>query len=344
MPDVTIKTAPSIHEIDPVVWDRLSDGRPFQSHRWYMYGERVMADSTPVYLLAYNGENLVGRATLWLVRSEPLPRMLGPLRKPAMELVRRWPPLVCRSPLTNVSGIILPWGQPRVGTLSALAQASIVEAHRKGASFVAFDYLNEDDVKDWPAGFRTVQFSDPGTVMKNRWKNLDEYLAASVNKKNRRHYKHTIREIEALGIQLDKRRSVPDIDAAMAIIRNVERRHGAMPNPWIRAMLENIEMVDGIWLDARINERLVGGMLLLEDNGAQTATAPGLAEDISYVYFLLLFTSLDVAFERKVDLLRWGSGAYEAKRRLGFELEANNSVSVSGTNWLTKRIVRVLAH
>jgi len=35
---------------------------------------------------------------------------------------------------------------------------------------------------------------------------------------------------------------------------------------------------------------------------------------------------------------------YEAKRRLGFELEHNNFVSVSGTNWLTQRIVRILAN
>jgi hypothetical protein len=127
------------------------------------------------------------------------------------------------------------------------------------------------------------------------------------------------------------------------LIRNVEQRHGALPNPWVRAMLENIELVDGTWLDARIGERLVGGMLLLEDNGAQIATVPGLADDVSHVYFLLLFASLGTAFENKVRLLRWGSGAYEAKRRLGFELETNNFVSASGTNWLTQRMVRVLA-
>jgi hypothetical protein len=84
-------------------------------------------------------------------------------------------------------------------------------------------------------------------------------------------------------------------------------------------------------------------MLLLEDNGGQIATAPGLAEDVAYVYFLLLFSSLEVAFEKKVRLLRWGSGAYEAKRRLGFELENNDYVSASGANWLTQRMIHIFA-
>jgi hypothetical protein len=179
--------------------------------------------------------------------------------------------------------------------------------------------------------------------MQNCWNSLDEYLAAADNKKNRRHYKHTIQEIEKLGVHLSKSKQIQDVDTALELIRNVERRHGALPNPWARAMLENIGLVNGTWLAARIGERLVGCMLLLEDNGAQIATVPGLADDVSHVYFLLLFAGLESAIENKVRLLRWGSGAYEAKRRLGFELEPNNYVSASGTNWLTQPIVRALA-
>lgn len=228
--------------------------------------------------------------------------------------------------------------------LTALAEAALSEAIHRRASFVVFDYLSEAEAGGWLSTFRTAQFSDPGTVMQNCWNSLDEYLAASVNKKNRRHYKHTMQEIGKLGVHLCKSKHVTDIDSALELIRNVERRHGALPNPWVRAMLENIEMVDGTWLEARIGERMVGCMLLLEDNGAQIAIVPGLADDVSHVYFLLLFASLESAFENKVRLLRWGSGAYEAKRRLGFELEANHFVSASGTNWLTQRIVRALAN
>ena len=60
--NLSIKTASSIHEIDPKAWDHLSDGRPFQSYRWYAYGECVMRDCPPVYLLAYNGDELIARA------------------------------------------------------------------------------------------------------------------------------------------------------------------------------------------------------------------------------------------------------------------------------------------
>ena len=169
-------------------------------------------------------------------------------------LVKRWPPLICRSPFAGSSGLILPEGEDRVATFTALVQASISEAIRRGASFVVFDYLSEADAKGWPPTFSVAQFSDPGTVMQNCWNSLDEYLAAHVNKKNRRHYKHAMQEVDELDVHLDKCKQIADIDAALELIRNVERRHDAFPNPWARAMLENIELVDGTWLDARIGE------------------------------------------------------------------------------------------
>ena len=109
----------------------------------------------------------------------------------------------------------------------------------------------------------------------------------------------------------------------------------------MRNLLENIARIEGIWIEAHRGDEKVGGMLLLEDNGAQTTLALGLAEDVPYTYFLLLYTSLGIAFQRKLQLLRWGSGAYETKRRLGFELESNNCVAVQSTNRLINRFLLI---
>jgi hypothetical protein len=70
-------------------------------------------------------------------------------------------------------------------------------------------------------------------------------------------------------------------------------------------------------------------------------TALGLAENETYVYFLLVYASLDAAFEKRARLLRWGTGAYEVKQRLGFALESDNFVALAGTNYLTNLISRL---
>jgi hypothetical protein len=55
---------------------------------------------------------------------------------------------------------------------------------------------------------------------------------------------------------------------------------------------------------------------------------------------MLLYESLSVAFEHRVRLLRWGSGAYDIKRRLGFELEANNNTAFITTNPVVNFILK----
>ena len=127
------------------------------------------------------------------------------------------------------------------------------------------------------------------------------------------------------------------------MIRNVERRHASSPNPWTRELLERVELVDGTWLEAYIGNKLVGCGLILEDQGAQMTTALGLAENEPYVYFLLIYASLENAFKKQVRLLRWGSGAYEVKQKLGFELEKDNYLTLSGTNRLATWISRLAA-
>lgn len=75
---LNIKVVTSIHAFEPAIWDQLSAGRPFQSHRWDAFGERFMANCPPVYLLAYKDDKLKGRVCLWLVRNGPLPLKLSP--------------------------------------------------------------------------------------------------------------------------------------------------------------------------------------------------------------------------------------------------------------------------
>lgn len=297
-----------------------------------------MADCPPVYLLAYDGDHLVARASLWLVRNEPLPKVLGPMRNVAKALLAHWPLLICRSPLAYTSGLALRDDVLRAEVLPIIAKSALTTGREHGASFIVFDYLSKADAHGWPGSFSSMSTSDPGTIMESCWANIEEYLAAG-GKKDRQHYKRVLREAEKLGIQTNRHLQVNNIEEVLPLIRNVEINHGALSNPWVRKMLEEMEMIGGSFVTATIGEQLVGCGLLLEDNNSQMTSVLGLAEDIPYVYFMLVYESLKIAFEHNVCLLRWGSGAYDVKQRLGFSLEDNGSLAFAAINPFLQKVI-----
>ena len=342
MSGIAVETFHSIHDIDPQLWDALSGHLPFQSYRWYEFGETVMSDCEPVYLLFFDGDQLIARASFWVIRNEPLPKMSQILQRLVEAAMRRWPLFVCRSPLSNSSGLVMQSETVSPEIYARLQTVAIEEARRVHASFVLVDYLIEKDILAWHGDTITLKMPSPGTVLVNQWRSLDEFLADG-NKKDRQHYKRSLREADKLGIRLTPHKSVQDINKALELIHIVEERYGSTPNPWTQGMLEHLHMVDGTWLAAQIDDQLVGCGLMLEDQGVQLTTALGLAADIPYVYFRLVYASLETALTRQVRLLRWGTGAYEVKRRLGFEMEKNNYSILMGTNRLTDWLARRVA-
>lgn len=342
MSNLEVKVYNSIEEIDPEVWDRIVAGRGFQSHRWYRFGERAMADSPPTYLVAWEGDTPIASAALFRVNNEPLP-LPAVARRFMASILKRRPLLVCRSPLADTSALLLPGEPKRDEALAVLSSKAYQEFKRQRCSFLVFDYLLTEQLRyaSWPAGFEPITVSEPGTYMPLEWESFDDYLNAG-NKKDRQHYKRSLREAEENGLVLSKLRSVPDVDAALALIKNVSIWHGSAPNPWTRGLLENFEMVDGTWLEVRKEGQLVGCGAVVRDNRFQLATALGLEDDVPAGYFLLLYSALQDAFENNVRLVRFGSGAYDVKRRLGLHLEDTNHamVTISG---VTSRAAKRLA-
>lgn len=337
---ISIKIHHSIHDINASDWDALSVGRPFQSHAWYGFGEKVMEDCEPVYILAYDRNRLAGRASFWVVHNEPLPQYAGMWRPLLKAILNAWPLLICRSPLANTSGILILAEDESLhnAIFSRIMDAALEAGHRKKCFAVILDYLPKNQSFDAPPDFSVMEVPNPGMFMKNCWEDFEDYLADG-NKKDRQHYKRTTREAEKINIKVTRHFRVDLVDEALAMIRNVERQHGAPENPWMRGMLLNMEMVNGIFLTASINEELVGCGLLLEDNHAQMATALGLVRQVPYVYLMLVYEGVKIALERKVNVLRWGSGAYEVKRRLGFEQEDNGGFAFSPVSSFIRALV-----
>ncbi len=338
-----VQVVHSVQAVDEETWDRLAAGHPFASHRWYRYGEMVLAGDLPTHiLLAWNGEP-VARATLWLRRDEPLPLESRLLRRLVGGLLNRWPLLICQAPLADASGLILPPPPLRDKALALIARVAREQAERLRASFVPFVYLGpaEAAYPGWPEAFGAVELPEPGTCLPIVWRDFEDYVQ-SRSKSTRKDYRRHGNRARDLGIEVTGCSEVTEIENALALVRDVEANHGAAPKPWARAALQHAGMVDGVWLRAEMAGRLVGCGLMLGDGDTWFLTLLGLDYNVQYVYFQLLYAALRCAIERGVRTLVGGTGSYETKRRLGFELVDTNYAAFAGRGPLLRGLGRWL--
>jgi predicted N-acyltransferase len=338
-----LRVVHSVAEIGQEAWDRLAGDRPFASYRWYRFGETVLAGDLPVYLLLYRSGEPVARATFWVRRNEPVPLGPGLLRRLVEALLRRWPLLICQAPLADASGLILPEPSLRGEALAIIARAAQEEAQRHRASFVPFVYLGPEEAacSGWPRAYGAVELPEQGTCLPIVWPDFEGYLR-SRSKSMRKDYRRHCNRAADLAVEITAHPAVGQPDEALALIRSVEAHHGSTPKPWARAALQHAGMVDAVWLTGKIDRRLVTCGLLLGDGGAWFLTLLGLDYGVQYAYFQLLYAALRCAIERGARLLMGGTGAYETKQRLGFQLVDTNYVAFAGRGPLLRGLGRWL--
>ena len=339
----------SVEEVGQEAWDHLAGDRPFASYRWYRFGEAVLADNLPIYIILSQGREPVARATFWLRRNEPVPMPAGWVRGLMERLLRRWPLLICQSPLADVPGLVLPDPPLRDEALAVIGQHVLEQARRHGASFVAFVYLEETEAHwpGWPVAFASAELPEPGTRLALTWPDFESYLAA-LSKKSRRQYRANCQKSSELGIEV-KRHLLHTpldgrtLDVALALIRKVEAYYEAPPFPWARATHEHAGMVDAVWLSAEIEGRLVGCSLMIGDRGAWRWLLLGRDYGVEYAYFQLAYETVRCAIEQGGCVLWGGTGSYETKRRLGFAVTGDNYAVFAGRGALLQRAGRWLA-
>lgn len=342
MSKLSVNTHKSISEISPELWDQIAAGRGFQSHGWYTFGEQVMHDSPPTYLIAWDGDQPIASAALFKIKNEPLP-LPQVARQFMSSILKRRPLLMCRSPLADTSALLLPGEPRRDEVLPVLASAAQDEFKKQRCSFLVFDYLLTEQLKypSWPSSYEAITVSEPGTYMPMEWESFEAYLDAG-SKKDRQHYKRTLKESAENGIVLSRHKSVPDVETALTLVKNVSIWHGSAHNPWTRSLLENFALLqDSTWLELHKDGQLVGCGAVLRDNKFQLATSLGLEDDVPGGYFLLLYAALQDAFEHKARLVRFGSGAYDVKRRLGLRLEDTNHAMITMAGIMSRAAKRL---
>jgi predicted N-acyltransferase len=321
----------SVAEIGQEPWDRMAGSRPFASYRWHLFGETVLADNLPLYVvLFWQGEPRACGA-FWLRRNEPLPIPSGLMRKAVGSLLRRWPLLLCQAPLVDASGLMLPDDDQRDEAVAVIARIAREQARALGASFAACIYLGprEAHLAGWPYPFGAVELPEPGTCLQISWPDFESYVS-HLSKTARKDYRRHRNRAADLGVEVEAHSEVTEPEQALALVRNVEERHDTMPDPWAPAALVNAAMVDATWLAARIEGRLVACGLLLRDGEGGVLKFLGLDYDVPFVYFRLVYAALQAAIESGCRFLIGGAGAYDMKRRLGFEPVDTNYAVFAG--------------
>ncbi len=341
---LVLKIYRRVEEIGEPVWNKVAQEQPFGSYCWQQFSEKVMEDCQPLYILVFENAQPVGRATFYFVPTEPIPLRPVFVRQLVQKALQRWPLLICRMPLAGLSGVSLVDESQQERVTEAIMSAAFDQARKRAASFVLFDFVEPGLAHKLglDSRFHSFELGEPGTEMELAAADFESYLA-SLGKEDRYHYRRVQRKAQELGIVVERHTSVAYLDEALPLIRNVETQHGAAPQPWTRALLENLALADATWLTARIAGKLVGCGLVLRDNGAQMNTALGLADDVQYVYFVLLYESLRLAFEHHIRRIRLGSGAYDVKRHLGLHLEENSRIMVASPNPVLQYLLNWMA-
>jgi hypothetical protein len=342
--DLSVEVAHGIDGIDAQAWDTLSAGRAFSSFAWYQYGERAMTGCRPLYIIVRQGARWVARGSFWLIPNEPLPTgsIAQPWSSAIQACMRAWPLLICRSPFGDTSGLILPEPPLRGAALQAILAAARDFARSARASFLVFDYLDaqQSGLPDWPERWTSLQLADPGTVLPITWDSYDAYLQ-SLSKSAWKDYRRQANQAARMRLEVSAGEPVGSLTESLPLIRAVEQVHGSLPKPWAEAMLQNAVMLPSTWITARIDERLVGCGLLLQDRGVFLATLLGLDYTCSYVYFQILYRAIRETICQGGCQLRAGSGAYALKQRLGLQLEGNNYLRFAGQNRLLNGLGRL---
>ena len=339
-----VQVVHSVQKVGQEAWDRLGEERPFASYRWYRYGETVLTDEAPVYvILSLKGEP-VARATFWLTRTQPV-EVPGVVTERLLQfVVRLWPLFICHSPLASTSGLVLPDDpQLRSAALETIAQVVQDLSREHRASFTVFDYLERQEAEwtFWPSPFAAAQIPEPGTRLAITWPDFDSYLK-TLSKKRRYQYRRHLKEADKMGVEIKVHPTMTDTDRALTLIRNVEQKYGERPSPWTRRLIENANIVDTVWVTAELEGRIVGCELVVGDRNSWRVTVLGRDYDYDYVYFLLGYADIRYAIEAGADVLYWGTCAYDVKQRLGFELESNHHLTFATNSRPLNRIARQL--
>jgi hypothetical protein len=342
-----VQLAHSVTEIGQPAWDRLNAGRPFSSYRWYQFGEAVLSDCHPTYILLACDGQAVAQASFWLKHREWLPFSSTLLLYGAERMLQKRPLFMCAAPLASAPALVLPEPPLREAALETIARLALQLGREQKASLTFFGYTPTPiaQEKSWPDRYSPVSLSNTDTSLEIAWPDFDSYLK-HLAQSTRRNVRLHDKQAAEMGVVVSTQSEVPDPGRAFELIQAVESHHHMSHRPWTRSVLENVRLVDSTWVAARIGNKLVGCCLLVGDGHVQSATLLGLDYSIPqsiYIYYQVMYAAVRYAIESKASVLYGGDGAYEFKRRLGFRKLPEDYMLIATDNLLLRFLIRSMA-
>ena len=327
--DFDVHVVKSVREVEEEIWDRCGGGHSFNSHHWYQYGEAVRENDTPVYILLFNQNELIARATFWVSWQEPIPVSSEPLRRLLERMLHRWPMLICRTPVIDATGLSLPADPVLRGcAIETIARTALQIASEYHISFVLFPYLqsNEAQAPGWPSEYCAVDLPGPSTCLHIHWSDFESYLK-QLPRSTRTYYRHNRNRANEWDIQVEPEKQPASPEQVAQFIRNVENQHKSPPNPWVASTIKNAGMVNATWFTARSRGKTVGSLLTFQEKENGLLSLIGLDYAVPHAYFQLLYEAIRSAIGKGMQSLWGGAGAYQFKQSMGFEL-VNNTWAV----------------
>jgi predicted N-acyltransferase len=337
--DFDIQVAHSVAEVGEEAWNHLSGGRALSSFRWYRFGEAVLEECPPTYIILSHGSEPVARATFWLKRREWLPITSRFVRSGAEKMLYHWPLFSCETPLVSLSGLILPGDPTSTAALQTIAHTAQTLGKGHHASFTLIGYINHQEALQagWPKAFSPIFYPDEETSLEITWLDFESYIK-HLAKSTRRNYRLHCKKADELGIVVTSHSGVSEVDQVLTLIYSVDTYHNVGHRPWTRGILDNTGLVDSTWIAAHVGNRLVGCCSVIGDSGIEIATLLGLDysfPEFIFVYYQIIYAAVHLAIENGAKLLIGGGGAYELKRRLGFSKLPDDYMMVAANRqWL----------
>ena len=337
----------SIDAVPPDEWDAVSGGRPFTQHRWLRLAEAVLADHRPWYLVVRRDGRLAAAATGSIEHR---------LQNPALDarfgaLVRRWPFLQIRVPMTPTAGLLVAEKPDEDAHLPELLATVRAAAAEERFAFCLVDHLPLDHpVLAAPHGFTELPWL-PDTRLLLPWTSFEEYLA-SLSSKRRREIGRLSRRAAAEGIVVEPLAPAPEHAPTLdRLVANVLRRHGATYSfrPDLFGRAAAVIGDDLTLLAAHRHGRLVGCIALLRCG--DDLDVRWIGRDYEHtadtaVYHALLAACVRAGIAAGARRLGFGAAAYDAKRQFGVTIEPRTRLFGARSRvatWLVGRLGQRLA-
>lgn len=338
-----------IDDINEAEWNELGRGVPYASLRWTRFAVQSDPSFQPHFILVYEGDQLVGRATVAFNQNLGMSISSSVTRLVVTNLLNRYPLLQCQSApvnLTNMSGLILP-KDGEVEAMSCITEALHELAHLHPTSFIALGWLTESEHQAVRQNGQFLTQAHNGTLLINRWGNFDEYMQ-TLGKTARKDYRQHSNRARKMGIRVEVAQQfaqyAPQLQTLLANVDDHFQNSASLPSTDFFELAERELADNGVMLLAWAGDTLAGFGYLSHDQGIIKPSLLGKDYRFKYVYFEIFYAMLRYSIDNGFRQIRGGvGGAYQFKRSLGFEDQSSYTAFTSPApvfKWLGMHLMR----